>query len=117
MELLEYVIVCVVFGSLAHELLDISTCAEGLGDFAEEEDDLDVRGRLMLAHCLGNAGSHVEAERVVIFGTIEINEADLVLGLGLDLAKADPALEGGKSPANMSHTLLDMYQGHLMRIV
>ena len=47
MEFLEDIIVLEIFGTFVLELLDVGSCAEGLGDFTEEEDDLDIIGGLM----------------------------------------------------------------------
>lgn len=43
MNVLEYVIILKIFGGLASELLDVGACAEGFRNFAEEENDFDIR--------------------------------------------------------------------------
>lgn len=105
-QILEDVIVVEVFSSLPHEFLDVSASAEGLGDFAEEEDDLHVIGGLVGADGLGDGIAHIETEGIEVGGRVEVDVSDLVLDLGLDLAEEGAVSECGEEGGDSSHILI-----------
>ena len=105
-EFLEDIIVLEIFGTFVLELLDVGSCAEGLGDFTEEEDDLDIIGGLMGLDGIGDGWPHFNGEGVEVGRTVEVDVADFILDFGFDFVELDPGVEGVEQSADLSHIFL-----------
>ena len=105
MELRKDVVVLEVFGGLACELLDVGAGAEGLGDVAEEDDNFDIWGGLVLLDCLRDVRAHLCSEGIEVFGTVEVDEADFVFGLDVHLVEGETDLQATNYASNRPHIL------------
>ena len=104
MEFLEDIIVLEIFGTFVLELLDVGTCTEGLGNFAEEEDDLDIVGGLVCLDGVGDGWPHFDGEGIEVGRTVEVDVAYFILNFGFNFVELDSGVEGVvEQSADLSH--------------
>ena len=105
MKFLENIIIIKIFRFLSCKLFDIGSSAKGLGNFTQHEDNFNIAGCFIVSDGWWYIFSHIDGERVEIWGTIQVDVAYFVLDFGLYFVEEHLFVERVEDSSDLSHIL------------